>query len=537
MYTRMLSDHLCEEGLAYREDIEIPFNIIFSFSIILIFLYGIHLNGNFYFFGLTTRIFLWTYDLLSRIHHVLFYWYFILCFNHYAGQQKTTLDSTKSRDHNVDQQNLPVTTAPAIDAFVTVRPQITFFQQNYFDEICSTVTYVANDIHPVPTLLSLPVTVSTLHISEAPILYRDQWLQEFLVGEECCHNFINQDLTFLQPSTVYEMAELDNCISMASDSTDASVITVQENNQSQEVDSNSSPPSVTALLDDSISTDNSPTPVQPVEPAPIQLVEPVIGLTTEEQRQREEDPNLTLDELLGLSSCEEHISTPLQTLDGLYMNQPSHFLPLAQEAKKLDQKIKAEEEALQWSGIPVEQPLNNSFTEQLNCIQSLQQITPLHAAKDHLPKDIITILERLGKVDNMPFDKLYYLVENCADCYYTSVIKTFIEIIKQSATARQIVLVHTARALKYLEDFGQRQSQLFTVLEKYHLLPDNLENLQSQYGFLKQATSKNVKHLQQAISVQQTCSATLCTYIDNILPHITKLEATILQLQQKITTE
>ena len=99
------------------------------------------------------------------------------------------------------------------------------------------------------------------------------------------------------------------------------------------------------------------------------------------------------------------------------------------------------------------------------------------------------------------------------------------------------MLVNTARALKYLEDFGQRQSRLFTVLEKYHLLPDNLETLQSQFGFLKQATSKNVEHLQQAINVQQTYTANLCTYINNILPCITKLEETILQLQQKITTE
>ena len=215
---------------------------------------------------------------------MLFYWYFILCFNHYAGQQKTTLDSIKSRDCNADQQYLPVTTVPAIDTFVTVRPQITFFQQNYIDEICSTVTYVAYAIHPVPTLPSLPVTVSTLHISEAPILYWDQWLQEFLVGEECCRNFINQDLTFLQPSTVYEMTVLEDSLSEVSDSTDASVITVQENNPSQEVDSNSSPTSLTALLDDPISTDNSPNPVQPVEPVPIQPVEPVIGLTTQEQR-------------------------------------------------------------------------------------------------------------------------------------------------------------------------------------------------------------------------------------------------------------
>ena len=66
------------------------------------------------------------------------------------------------------------------------------------------------------------------------------------------------------------------------------------------------------------------------------------------------------------------------------------------------------------------------------------------------------------------------------------------------------MLVNTARALKYLDDFGQRQSQLFTVLEKYHLVPDNLENLQSQFSFLKEATSRNVENLQQAITVQQT---------------------------------
>ena len=142
---------------------------------------------------------------------MLFYWYFILCFNHYAGQQKTAPDSTESRDCNADQLNLPVTTVPAIDAFVTVRPQITFFQQNYFDEICSTVTYVAKAIHPVLTLPNLPVTVSTL---QAPILYWDQELQEFLVGEVCCCNFIDQDLTFLQPLTVYETTELDDSISM-----------------------------------------------------------------------------------------------------------------------------------------------------------------------------------------------------------------------------------------------------------------------------------------------------------------------------------
>ena len=114
-------------------------------------------------------------------------------------------------------------------------------------------------------------------------MYWDQQLQEFQVGEECCHKFINQDLTFLQPSTVYEMTVLDDSLSTVSDSTVASVITVQENNPPQEVDRNLLPTSLTALSDDPISIDNSPTPVQPIEPAPIQPVEPVIGLTTKEQ--------------------------------------------------------------------------------------------------------------------------------------------------------------------------------------------------------------------------------------------------------------
>ena len=211
---------------------------------------------------------------------------------------------------------------PDIDTFLTVRPQITFFQQNNFDEIFSVVTYIANATHIVPTFPNLPVTVITVQISEAPILYQDQLLQGFLIGEECCHNFINQDLTFLQPSTVYETTELDDSISSASDSTEVSVITVHENNQPQEEDSNSHS-SLTELSYVSIRTDNRPAPVQPVEPASIQPVEPVTGLTTEEQHQRQEDLNLTLDELLGLSSCEDHISTPLQTLDRLYVNQPS----------------------------------------------------------------------------------------------------------------------------------------------------------------------------------------------------------------------
>ena len=187
--------------------------------------------------------------------------------------------------------------------------------------------------------------------------------------------------------------------------TEVPLNTSQETNQPQEEDNNPSQASPAELFYDRTRIINRLAPIQPVEP--------VVGLTPKEQCRKEDDPDLTLDELLGLYSCKDHTSTPLQTLDGLYLNQTSQFLPLAQEAKKLAKRIKEEEEASQWSGIPVEQLLNNFFTEQLNCIQTLQQITPLHSSKDHLLQDIITMLERLGKVENTPFGKLYYLAENC----------------------------------------------------------------------------------------------------------------------------
>ena len=59
----------------------------------------------------------------------------------------------------------------------------------------------------------------------------------------------------------------------------------------------------------------------------------------------------------------------------------------------------------QWAGIPREQLLNQSFNDQLNSIQILEQLAPLQLTKDHLPGDIIDILKRLGKADNIPHNQ------------------------------------------------------------------------------------------------------------------------------------
>ena len=97
----------------------------------------------------------------------------------------------------------------------------------------------------------------------------------------------------------------------------------------------------------------------------------------------------------------------MQTLDGIVVNQPKRFLPLAEEAKRLTEEIRIKKLNKQWASIPHEQLLNQSFTDQLNSIQLLEQLAPLQLAKEHLPVNIIDILEWLGKLDNIPFNQLY----------------------------------------------------------------------------------------------------------------------------------
>ena len=194
-------------------------------------------------------------------------------------------------------------------------------------------------------------------------------------------------------------------------------------------------------------------------------VEPVLGITPLENRwlqNRNQPQDIT--DILGMTAYEGYVRTLIQTLDSLYVNQPKHFLPLAEEAKRLAEELCKEKEAEQWAGIPREKLLNHSFLDQLNSLQILEQLAPLHLAREHLPSDIIDILERLGKVDNIPFNQLYYIAENCADRYYSKVIKTFVFLIKRQFVDRQTLLVNTAHSLKLLEEYMDRQVQVWKVL-------------------------------------------------------------------------
>ena len=128
----------------------------------------------------------------------------------------------------------------------------------------------------------------------------------------------------------------------------------------------------------------------------------------------------------------------------------------------------------QWAGIPHEKLLNQSFWDQLNSLQILKQQPPLELAKQHLPANIIDILECLGKVNNIPFNQLYYIAENCVDRYYSKVIETFVSIIKRQFANRQTLLVNTAHSLKFLEEYSDRQAQIWKIFHKHHNITDDI---------------------------------------------------------------
>ena len=141
------------------------------------------------------------------------------------------------------------------------------------------------------------------------------------------------------------------------------------------------------------------------------------------------------------------------------------FLPLTKEAKRIAKEIRIEKINEQWAGI---------------------------------------LQEQLGKADNIPFNQLYYIAENCVDRYYSKVIETFVALLKRQFVDRQLLLVNTARSLKFLEDYVDRQVLIWKIFQRHQMIPDDIQdlhfyiddfksNIEKEFAFLKEATCKNVK--------------------------------------------
>ena len=85
----------------------------------------------------------------------------------------------------------------------------------------------------------------------------------------------------------------------------------------------------------------------------VSQVTPLLGITPCEntQLQSRNTPEDIAD-ILGTRTFQSYVDMPLQTLDGIIMNQPKRFLPLTKEAKRIAEEIRIEKINEQWAGIP-----------------------------------------------------------------------------------------------------------------------------------------------------------------------------------------
>ena len=84
----------------------------------------------------------------------------------------------------------------------------------------------------------------------------------------------------------------------------------------------------------------------------ISQVTPLLGITPHESTQLHSmNTPEDVKEILDTRAFQRYVDTPIQTLDGIIVNQPKCFLPLAKEAKKIAKEIRIEKINKQWAGI------------------------------------------------------------------------------------------------------------------------------------------------------------------------------------------
>ena len=177
----------------------------------------------------------------------------------------------------------------------------------------------------------------------------------------------------------------------------------------------------------------------------------------------------------------------------------------------------------------------------------MEQLAPLQLEKEHMPGDIVDILERLSKADNIPFNQLYYIAKNCADRYYSKVIKTFVALLRHQFADRQLLLVNTARSLKFLKDYVDQQALIWKIFQRHETIPDDIQdlhfhiddfksNIKKEFVFLKEATHKNVENFQSSLNLQQTYSAALCSHVNNIYNKLVEIQQQLPHSNQHMNT-
>ena len=89
--------------------------------------------------------------------------------------------------------------------------------------------------------------------------------------------------------------------------------------------------------------------------------------------------------------------------------------------------------------------------------------------------------------------------------------------------------------MKFLEDYTDRQAQIWKISQKYQTIPDDIQDLhfhiddfkngiEKEFAFLKEATQKNIENFQSSLSLQQTYSASLGSHVNNIYNKLAELQ-------------
>ena len=95
------------------------------------------------------------------------------------------------------------------------------------------------------------------------------------------------------------------------------------------------------------------TDVTPTADTLVSQVTPLLGIMPHESTQLQSmNTSEDIKEILGTRAFQRYVDTPIQTLDRIVVNQPKHFLLLAQEAKKIAEEIRIKKINEQWAGIP-----------------------------------------------------------------------------------------------------------------------------------------------------------------------------------------
>ena len=85
----------------------------------------------------------------------------------------------------------------------------------------------------------------------------------------------------------------------------------------------------------------------------VSQVTPLLGITPHKSTQLQStNTQEDIEEILGTRAFQRYVDTPIQTLDGIVVNQPKRFLPLVQEARKSQRR--SESKKLMSSGLGYE---------------------------------------------------------------------------------------------------------------------------------------------------------------------------------------